>query len=89
MKLNAMAFANAFTAVGVGIYILCRVLSLIVPDLLFSVGKSWFHTFSLDSVRTIVTLDLGTFILGGVTIGALTWITFYAGAMVYNNLARK
>ena len=89
MKLNEMAFANAFTVVGVGLYVLCRVLSLVAPDLLFSVGKSWFHTFSLDSVRTVVTLDIGTFVLGGVTLGVLTWITFYAGAMVYNNLVRK
>ncbi len=89
MKLNEMAFANAFTAVGIGVYVLCRLVSLVAPDLLFSVGKSWFHTFSLDSVRTVVPMDLGTFLLGGVTLGALTWVTFYAGAMLYNNLAKK
>ncbi len=89
MKLNAIAFANAFTVVAEVLYVLCRVLSLVVPDLLFSVGKSWFHTFSLESVRTVVTMDLGTFILGGVTFGALAWVTMYASAILYNNLTGK
>lgn len=86
--LKPVAFANAFTVVGLGLYVACRVLSLVVPDLLFTVGQSWFHTFSLDSARTIAPMELGSFILGGIAFGALTWVTPYAAAYLYNHFAK-
>lgn len=82
--LNAKAFANAATVVGVGAYIVCRILSQVAPDLLFAVGKSWFHTFNLDAVIAVAPLDLGAFLLGGVTFGALVWIMVYATVSLYN-----
>lgn len=87
--LNSKAFANAFTMVGVGVYVVCRVLSLVAPDLLFSIGRSWFHTFNLDSVRADMPMDLGIFIFGGVTLAALLWVTTYIGAELYNSWAKK
>lgn len=66
--LKEKEFANAFTVVSLGVYVVCRVLSLIAPDFLFSVGKSWFHTFSLDSMRAVSPMDLGTFIFGAVSL---------------------
>ena len=86
--LKPLAFANAFTIVALGLYVACRVLSLVVPDLLFAVGQSWFHTFSLDGARTVAPIELGTFLLGGITFGALTWVTSYAGVYLYNRFAK-
>ena len=86
--LKPVPFANAFTVVGLGLYVACRVLSLIVPDLLFTVGQSWFHTFSLNSARAVAPMDLGTFLIGGITLGVLTWITSYAAAYLYNQFAK-
>jgi hypothetical protein len=86
--LKPIPFANAITVVGLGLYVACRVLSLVVPDLLFAVGQSWFHTFSLDGARTVAPMELGTFILGGITFGALTWVTSYSAAYLYNRFAK-
>lgn len=86
--LKPVPFANAFTVVGLGLYVICRVLSLIMPELLYAVGQSWFHTLGINSAMTVTPMDIGTFLLGGITFGALTWVTFYAGAYLYNKLAK-
>lgn len=86
--IKPIPFANAFALVGLGIYVGCRLLSLIVPDLLFSVGRSWFHTFNLGPVKETTPFEIGTFLVGGITTGALIWITFYAGAYLYNKFTR-
>lgn len=86
--LKPVVFANAFTLVSLGLYIGCRVLSFVIPDLLFTVGQSWFHTFKVETIRGGAPMDVGTFLLGGITFGVLTWITFYTGAYLYNRLSR-
>ncbi len=87
--LKPIAFANAFGLVGLGLYIGCRILTLIVPDLLFAVGQSWFHTLTLGTARGVAPMDVNTFLLGGITFGALAWVTGYAFAYLYNNFAKK
>lgn len=86
--LKPMAFANAFTTVTLGLYVVCRMVVLVAPDFMFSVARSWFHTFSLDSLRGDVEMDFGTFLFGGVSLAILTWVTMYAGAYLYNRLAK-
>ena len=86
--LKPIALANASTIVALGIYVVCRALSLIAPDFLFSVAQSWFHTFSTESVMTVIPLNIGSFIFGAVTLSILVWVTIYSGATLYNKLAK-
>jgi len=86
--LKPQAFANAVAVVGLALYVVCRVIALIAPDLLFNVGQSWFHTFSLNAVKTTSTFDLGTFLFGGITFSILAWVTAYATASLYNKFAK-
>lgn len=86
--LKTIPFANALASVGLGLYIACRVLSLIVPDLLSAVGESWFHTFNLEAVKSVAIMDINTFLMGGITFGGLAWLTGYAFAYMYNRLAK-
>lgn len=86
--LKPMAFANAFTVVGLGIYVVCRALSLVASDLLFSIGTSWFHTLNMDALRATAPFDIGAFLFGAVTFSVFVWITAYAGAALYNTLAK-
>lgn len=86
--LNAKAFANAATAVSLGVYIVCRVISLVAPDFLFSVARSWFHTFSVDSVKGVAPMDMGTFLFGGVSMAILVWVTMYVTISLYNRWAK-
>lgn len=83
-----IALANASTVVALGIYVVCRVASLIAPDLLFSVAQSWFHTFSTKSVISVAPMNIGTFIFGAVTLAVLVWVAIYAGATLYNKWAK-
>ena len=86
--LKPMAFANSLTVVSLGVYVICRVLSLVVPDLLYSVGQSWFHTFSFGGAKTVMPLEFGTFVTGALTLGLLAWITGYVVVMLYNKWAK-
>ncbi len=86
--IKPIALANASTVVALGVYVVCRVVSLIAPDLLFSVAQSWFHTFSTESVRSVTPMNIGTFIFGAVTLSILVWVTIYSGATLYNKLAK-
>lgn len=86
--LKPIVFANVVAVVTLGVYVVCRVLALVAPDLLFAVGQSWFHTWNLDAVKNIVPFDLGTFLLGGVTSTFFAWVVAYAGAWLYNRWAK-
>lgn len=86
--LKPIVLANVSAVIALGIYIACRILSLFAPDFLFSVAKSWFHAFSIDSVKVAAPLSFGELILGAITLSVLVWITFYAGAVLYNKWAR-
>ena len=86
--LKPQPFANAVTIVGLALYVVCRIIALIAPDLLFSVGQSWFHTFSLDAVKATPAFDLGTFLFGGITFGILAWVTVFTTASLYNKFVK-
>lgn len=86
--LKPIAFANAFTSVSLAVYVVCRIVSLIAPDFLFSVAKSWFHTFSVDSMKGATSMDLGAFIFGAVVLSILVWVTTYTAATLYNSWAK-
>lgn len=86
--LNAKAFAHATTVVSLVVYIVCRIISLIVPDFLFRIARSWFHTFSLDSSQGVTPMDMGTFLFGGISLAILVWVTTYATIILYNKWAK-
>lgn len=86
--LNAKAFANASTTTSLVLYVVCRVVSLVAPDFLFSIAKSWFHTFSVNSLKGIMPLDIGTFVLGAISLTVLVWITTYSTVALYNKWAK-
>ena len=87
--ITSIPFANAATVVAVGLYVVCRVLFLAVPDFLYSVAQSWFHTISIESMQATAPLDFGAFILGGISLAVVTWVTVYAFAEIYNRLLKK
>lgn len=86
--LNAKAFANAATVVTAIFYIICVVLVYILPDFVFEIGKSWMHSINLDSVKAAATPNLGTALMGLITMSALTWVTTYAVIALYNRWAK-
>lgn len=87
--LNAKAFANALTVVMVAVFIICRVAAWLVPDFLFKVGQSWFHTMQLESNPMSNTFFLGTFVLGLISATVVTWVMGYTTIILYNKWAAK
>ncbi len=87
--IRSVPFANAATIVTLALYVVCRALTLVAPDFLFSVGQSWFHTFTLESTKATVPFEIGTFLFGAVTLAVVTWVTIYATIELYNRLAKK
>ncbi|MBI3984340.1 MAG: hypothetical protein HY344_00145 [Candidatus Levybacteria bacterium] len=85
--LKPIALANASAVVALGIYVLCWILALVAPDFLFVVAKSWFHAFNIDSAQTAASLNIVELALGAVALSVLVWVTFYAGAVLYNKWA--
>lgn len=86
--LNAKAFANAATVVMAVFYVICAGLSYFAPDLIFSIGRSWMHTVNLESVKATFNPDLGTLILGIISLSVVTWITTYITIALYNKWAK-
>ncbi len=86
--LKPQPFANAFTIVALGLYVACRIVSLVAPDFLFSIANSWFHTFSVDSLKGTSSMDIGTFVFGAISLAVLTWVAIYTGAVLYNKWSK-
>lgn len=82
--LNAKAFAHAATAVTAIFYIICALLSFIVPDFVVGLAKSWVHTMNVDLVKANFVPDLGGLLYGLITISVVTWVTTYALIALYN-----
>lgn len=80
---NAAATIMAIWVVG------CALLSFVAPNLLFTLAQSWMHTINLNVVKTTFNPNLGSILLGFVSATILTWLTTYAFAQLYNQLAQK
>lgn len=88
VMLKPVPFANASTVVGVAVYAVCRVLAFAMPNFLFSIGQSWFHTFSMDAMRVSASVGLGSFLFGAITLAVLIWISIFTAVALYNRWAK-
>ena len=82
--LKPVAFANAVTTVGVAGYMICMVLSAIVPDLVFNISQSWLHALNLNVLRLTEPMNIGSALFGAISFAALVWIASYIGVSLYN-----
>lgn len=86
--LKSQVFANAATTVIAVFYVICALLSYMMPDLLVAIANSWIHTLSIEALKATSPMTLGSVIIGLVTISAVTWITAYAFAEVYKRFSK-
>lgn len=83
MKHAPIATANAAAVTAGVVYIVCRILVGLFPDISFSIAQSWFHDIALTKLDTS-SLTPGSFILGIVSSVITVWIIGYLFAAVYN-----
>lgn len=88
--LDEKAFANATAAVAAGWYLLCVVIVLVSPNLLFDLFGFISHGVNIEPLRRaeLANLTLQSTVLGLALWTAAAWVTFYAGAALYNQFKR-
>lgn len=85
-RVSVTPLANAITAVAIVTYVLCRIVSLIFPDALAVVARSWFHGLAVGTAPW-PGFDTGEFVLGLVSFAVVTRLISAAAAWLYNALA--
>ena len=85
---NSKVAANAMAVVmGVG-YVVCRVLSWLVPGWLFMIAQSWFHTFNV-SPGVVEEFSSSTLLIGLISSMAIVWIWTYAVVALYRRWVKS
>lgn len=83
-----MATANAAAATIGVIYLVCALSIFLVPNLAFTIARSWFHGVTLSEFsRTNFTLV--SFVTGLVSSTLGGWLLGYIYAYFYNQFAKK
>lgn len=85
MKIKESAFANAAGLLGAIYFIGCYVVALVSSDLYKSVAESWMHMINLSGLWKSAP---GNFLLGLVSFTAVSWVTAWLFASLYNKLAK-
>lgn len=85
MKLKEMAFANAAGVLGAVYFVGCYVLTLVLPNFYEAVLDSWMHMLNLSGLWK--TAPDG-FVLGLISFTAVSWVTGWFFAWLYNKLAK-
>jgi len=88
MKFNKILLANT-SAVWVGIiYLVCRFLVVLFPELSKAVTQSWFHGIDIVKIWSVQPIP-GNFLLGLVSATLSAWVAGWAFASIYNYFAKK
>lgn len=88
MKHNPVSTAHAAGATTAVIYLACRFLIGIFPDISFQIAQSWFHGIELQKLGSW-NLNTGNFTLGLVSSVAGAWLIGYLFAIFYNLFLNK
>lgn len=84
MKIKEQALANATGALGLIYYLVCYAVAVITPELYKSIAQAWFHMIDLGPAWRS---GPDGFVLGLVSFGAVSWITGWLFAKLYNVFA--
>lgn len=82
MKLSLYALPNALAVTTGIIYVACRVLVGLFPEVSFAVAQSWFHGIGLSKLDT-GNLTLTSFVFGLVSSMVLAWVVGFVFVKIY------
>lgn len=85
MKNQSFALPNALAVTTIIVYVSCRLLVGLFPDISFSIAQSWFHGIALSKQDTW-NLTLSSFILGIISSALTAWVIGFIFAKVYDYL---
>ena len=82
MKAQSYVIPNSLAATTAIIYVLCRVLVGLFPDISFAIAQSWFHGIELSKLG-VWNLTFVSFILGIISSTITAWVVGYIFVKVY------
>ena len=85
---DPMAAANAAGVTTAVVFVACRGLVGVFPDLMFTIAQSWLHGVALTRLNTWA-IAPSTFVLGLVSSTISAWLVGYLFALVYNKFVEK
>lgn len=88
MKHNPNVTANAAAATVAVIYVACRLLVGLFPDLMMAVTKSWFHGIDISKISSW-NLSIESFILGIITATISAWAVGYLFGWSFEYFSKK
>ncbi len=88
MKHNPLTTANAIAATTAIVYVVCRVLVGLFPEISMNVAKSWFHGIDISKISAW-NLSTESFILGIVSATIFAWLVGYLFAVLYNYFLKQ
>lgn len=88
MKGGPTTVANAVAVTTTIVFVACRILVGLFPELSFAVAQSWFHGIALSQLETW-NLTVSSFVLGLVSSAITAWVIGYLFAYIYILLAKK
>ncbi|MEK7495188.1 MAG: DUF5676 family membrane protein [Patescibacteria group bacterium] len=83
MKHNPTVTANAVAVTTVIVYVVCRFLVALFPELFLNIARSWFHGIDIGKIASF-DLSTSSFILGLVSSSLTAWLVGYLFAKLYN-----
>lgn len=88
MKHEPIATANALAATIAIVFVVCRILVSLFPDLMFTIAQSWLHGVELAKLSSW-DLTAQSFVLGLVSATVSAWLVGYLFASILSSLAKK
>ena len=82
MKAQSYVIPNSLAVATAIIYVLCRVLVGLFPDISFAIAQSWFHGIELSKLG-VWNLTFVSFILGIISSTITAWVVGYIFVKVY------
>jgi hypothetical protein len=79
-----VSLASAAAIVAAVAYVVCLVLSIVGPELLLAIFRTWAHSISVAPLQTTLTFQPGSAVVGLVTFSSFVWLTTAATAALYN-----
>lgn len=87
MKHEPTVTANAVGVTTAIVYVICRILVSLFPDLMLTIVQSWFHGIELNRSAPW-NLTIPSFLTGLVSSTITAWLIGYLFANVYNYFAK-
>lgn len=88
MKHNPITTANAVAVTTAIVYVVCRFLVGLFPEISMNVARSWFHGIDISKISAW-NLSTESFFLGIISATVFAWLIGYLFAKLYNYFLKQ